>query len=120
MRRLVLPVAFAMVIGVVGQASAAEVVTSAAKSSAIAGMSGIQLPMAQSTAPQKNIVVAKRRVWRGVAIGAAIIGTAIIASEAARAESRRRARRHRRNCRNWFNRCNRGNDRACWRYDNQC
>jgi len=86
---------------------------------------GIQLLIAEKTIEPAKIVVAKRRRGRrigtGLAIGALIVGAAVIASESARADrrrSRRRASRHRRNCNRWIRQCNRGNDRSCWRFDN--
>lgn len=72
------------------------------------------------------------RRGRGLAIGAGIVTLGIIGALAAsrRANSRDyyeerhyqpRHRYHYRNqCRRWLNRCRRGNDRACWRYDTRC
>lgn len=122
MKRIVMAWATCVVLAFGASAvNAAEAPTSGAKSTVMAGMSGIRLPTTHKAVKAPEIVVAKRgrRVLRGVAIGAAIVGAAIIASEAARAD-RRRAHRHRRNCRKWLRRCERGNDRACWRYDNRC
>ena len=74
----------------------------------------------------------RRGRGRGLAIGAGIVTLGIIGALAAsrRAHSRDyyyersyqpRHRYHYRNqCRRWLNRCRRGNDRACWRYDTRC
>ncbi|MFT5509151.1 MAG: hypothetical protein ACI89J_002232 [Hyphomicrobiaceae bacterium] len=119
---LAMVASLALAIGA-GAANAAEAPATIAKTTTMHGMSGIQLPRTQKAAKPAEIVVAKRRrgrrVGAGLAIGALIIGGAIIASEQARAD-RRRVRRNRRNCRTWLRRCNRGNDRACWRHDNRC
>lgn len=60
---------------------------------------------------------ASRRRWRrrrnrNAAIGIGALVTGIIASEV--------ARENRRDCRRWARRCDRGNWRACRRYDNNC
>lgn len=56
-----------------------------------------------------------RRIGRGLAIGGAILGAAIIASQAARAEGS-----YGRRCRRWRRLCRRGRDWACYRYDDRC
>ncbi len=56
-----------------------------------------------------------RNIGKGVAIGAAILGAAILAGQASRADDR-----YSRRCRRWRRHCRRGNDRACWRFDNRC
>jgi hypothetical protein len=67
-----------------------------------------------------------RKIGAGVAIGAAILGAAIIANQPAYADDRRddryRDRRYNRrnSCRSLRRRCNRGSDRACYKFDRRC
>ena len=63
-----------------------------------------------------------RKFGAGVAIGAAILGAAIIANQPAYADDRYRDRRYNRrySCRNLRRRCNRGSDRACYKFDRRC
>ena len=50
---------------------------------------------------------------------AAWIAGAVILGLAA-AEASRRSTRHERRCRRWLNRCDRGYEQACWKYDTRC
>ncbi len=58
------------------------------------------------------------RFAAGLALG--IVGAAIASHHYGRGYRDRRWSRHERRCRRWRRRCYRGNDRACWRYDNRC
>lgn len=83
----------------------------ASMGSAQAGMSGLG---AASAAPSSENLVQQigisRRTGAAIVIGALIVGSAM--SHA--------SRKHERRCRRWFNRCEDGNERACWRYDTRC
>lgn len=62
-----------------------------------------------------------RRRGRRVGAGLAIIGIIGLAAAAAARESERdRDYEHERQCRKWLRRCDRGNDRACWNFDEHC
>jgi hypothetical protein len=92
-----------------------------------AGVVGPMSTTAQ-TEMSADIVHKVRRRGRGLAIGAGILTLGIIGALAARDraharpyryESRRRNNYNKR-CRRLLRWCRRGDDRACWRYDNRC
>lgn len=92
-----------------------------------AGVVGPMSTTAQTGIGADIIHKARRRGRRGLAIGAGILTLGIIGAIAAseRARARRYDRRYyyddyEHQCRRLLRRCRRGNDRACWRYDNRC
>jgi hypothetical protein len=90
---------------------------------------GVVGPMSTTvkTEMSTDIVHKARRRGRGLAIGAGVLALGILALSARdraharpyRYERRRRVS-HRRQCRRLLRWCRRGDDRACWRYDNRC
>jgi len=71
--------------------------------------------------------VGRRRRRRHVGYGAGLITLGIlgaIAASRANSSERRSEPRyeddHRYRCKRWRRRCNRGNDRACWKFDSRC
>lgn len=67
--------------------------------------------------------VGRRRRRRHVGYGAGLITLGILGAIAAsRAHSGERYYddRHYYRCKRWRRRCNRGNDRACWKFDSRC
>lgn len=92
-----------------------------------AGVVGPMSTTAQAEIGADIVHKTGRRGRRGLAIGAGIVTLGIIGAIAA--SERARARRYNRHyrydnyhhrCRRLLRRCRRGNDRACWRYDNRC
>ncbi|MEL6298432.1 MAG: hypothetical protein AAFV26_09565 [Pseudomonadota bacterium] len=119
--------AFAAVAALVlsfGAANAAEVRMPTSGANAELSKS-FSMPQLAKKETAKNIVVARRRGRRGRRRGAAIalgilgVVGAVAAAKAAE-RSYRRDRRYRRQCRRWLRRCERGNDRACYRFEDNC
>lgn len=81
------------------------------------------LPLAEKQDAAKPIQVASRR-WRRRAAGAAIaLGILGIAAAVAAKEARRERHYYDdydRECHKWLRRCDRGNDRACYKFDRYC
>src|SRR5262245_25737617 len=73
---------------------------------------------AKQSAPSRDVVEVRRDVAIGLGIAAAV-GTAIILSEAARAEGHRRYRRSS-YCGGLLYRCEDGSRWACRRYEDRC
>ena len=86
-----------------------------AQAPAEAGMVGL-------TAVQKGAATSEQLIHKTGSRGrrAAIIAGAVILGIAAAEASRRSNSRHYRRCRRWLDRCDRGNEAACWKYDARC
>jgi hypothetical protein len=76
-------------------------------------------PSVTKPADDGNLVEPVRRRGRDIAIGLGILGAAIVLTEAARAEGRRRYRRDS-YCGRQLYLCDEGSDRACERYYENC
>ncbi|MGI9410436.1 MAG: hypothetical protein ACR2OV_10215 [Hyphomicrobiaceae bacterium] len=92
---------------------AASILT--AQAPAEAGMAGLAAPQKSASTSEQLIHKTGRRGRR-----AAIIAGAVILGIAAAEASRRRSSRHYRRCRRWLDRCDRGYEAACWKYDSRC
>ena len=112
---------------------AAEMPSAKTSAEALTGGFSVALPkLAANDAANSGepIKVAGRRFRRGVAVGLGILGiAAIVAASEARARRRshhyepRRVHRRaspRRTCSRWLRHCDRGNYRACDKYDAYC
>lgn len=77
------------------------------------------LPRLAKPADPTGLAEPARRRGRDIAIGLGILGTAIVLSEAARADGRRRYRRNT-YCGRLLYRCDEGSDRACEQYYYDC
>ena len=80
-----------------------------------AGMAGLAAPHHSANGAEEMIHKTGNRGRR-----AAIIAGAVILGLAAAEASRRSSSRHHRRCRRWLNRCDRGYEQACWKYDTRC
>ncbi|MEM9029461.1 MAG: hypothetical protein AAGC70_13945 [Pseudomonadota bacterium] len=113
----------------VSGASAAQMPSPASKAGQLSGGLSVALPGIGAKGPgaTKKLKVAQRRNRRrsrrrrnrnrNIAIG---IGALTVLGIAAAAANEAEAKRFRRNCRRWLRRCDRGNLRACDRYDEYC
>ncbi|KAB2919508.1 MAG: hypothetical protein F9K29_05475 [Hyphomicrobiaceae bacterium] len=91
----------------------------AATTNASAHGLGIFSGASTATAPETNVTRIKDRTGRNIGIGLGILGTAIILSEAARAEGRRRYSRDS-YCGRLLYRCEDGHRWSCERYEDRC
>jgi hypothetical protein len=85
-----------------------------------AGLSALSAKAKPTVEKSALIEVRRRHHGRNAALGvAAIVGTAILLNEAARADGRRRYRRGS-SCWELLDRCEAGSERACYRYEDRC